>query len=191
MLLDIQMPLMDGYEVCRILREEMNLTIPVIAMTAHALFAEKVKCLLAGMDNYLSKPLSETELLETLVLHTDAIQLHVADRLYLQTISNGDDAFTKRLLEQFLQQSRQELTDLSYTIERKEDKQFRSIIHGMKTTFGYLGLTPDNLKVFERLEQEGLRAESMDLLNQVLDIYLFARHDCTILLNKSEQKDLN
>jgi CheY-like chemotaxis protein len=58
-LMDIQMPEMDGYSATRQIREELKLTIPVIAMTAHAMSGEKEKCIKSGMNDYISKPINE------------------------------------------------------------------------------------------------------------------------------------
>jgi CheY-like chemotaxis protein len=54
-LMDIQMPVMDGYESAKKIREELKTNIPIIAMTAHVLPTEKQKCIDAGMDDYISK----------------------------------------------------------------------------------------------------------------------------------------
>ena len=58
-LMDIQMPEMDGYSATRQIREELKLNIPVIAMTAHAMSGEKEKCIKSGMNDYISKPINE------------------------------------------------------------------------------------------------------------------------------------
>ncbi|HTA61915.1 MAG TPA: ATP-binding protein [Bacteroidia bacterium] len=61
-LMDIQMPEMNGYETTEFIRDELKLTLPVIAMTAHALPGEREKCISFGMTDYISKPIKETDL---------------------------------------------------------------------------------------------------------------------------------
>ena len=61
-LMDIQMPVMDGYKAIEVIRQELQSDIPVIAMTAHAMVGEKEKCIQLGMNDYISKPLKETVL---------------------------------------------------------------------------------------------------------------------------------
>lgn len=66
-LMDVQMPGMDGYEATRIIRMGLNLTLPIIAMTAHALESERQNCLDAGMNDHVAKPIDPEQLLTTLL----------------------------------------------------------------------------------------------------------------------------
>lgn len=69
-LMDIQMPDMDGFEATRKIRElekEKDHHTPIIAMTAYAMKEDRERCLTAGMDDYISKPLDENEFAEILL----------------------------------------------------------------------------------------------------------------------------
>ena len=58
------MPVMNGYEAVNIIRNELKNTIPIIAMTAHAMAGEREWCLSLGMNDYISKPINANLLFE-------------------------------------------------------------------------------------------------------------------------------
>ena len=62
-LMDMQMPVMDGIEATQLIRTKLKMNIPIIALTANALAGESDKCIQVGMDDFVSKPFKDVELL--------------------------------------------------------------------------------------------------------------------------------
>ena len=80
-LMDIQMPVVNGYEATRILREK-GVTTPVIAITAYAMEGDEKKCISVGCNEYLPKPIQSKELFETIQKYLAAKPKHVSNTKY-------------------------------------------------------------------------------------------------------------
>jgi len=65
-LMDLQMPVMDGIDATTMIRKEISTTLPIIALTAHALKSEELRCREAGMNDFISKPFEEEKLINVL-----------------------------------------------------------------------------------------------------------------------------
>ncbi|MFC1829499.1 response regulator, partial [Thermodesulfobacteriota bacterium] len=101
-LMDVQMPEMDGFEATEAIRDSEKQTgqhIPIIAMTAHAMKGDRERCIESGMDDYISKPISTDALFETIQA------LVSADDRDSSTVETGEDIHTsfdrEKLLELF------------------------------------------------------------------------------------------
>jgi len=156
-LMDIQMPQMDGYTATMKIRNELKSDIPIIAMTAHAMAGEREKCLSYGMDEYIPKPIRENELFKIInnILKTnggtaghknenDNIPGHVAKVLdlgYLKELAGGNTAFEVNMIEQFLQQVPGELEVLQDAFNKKNYAGVAQVAHNMKTSVSFMGLT--------------------------------------------------
>jgi len=143
-LMDVQMPLLDGYQTTRHLRQTLGLQVPVIAMTANAMASEREACLQAGMNDYLSKPFSKAQL-ETMIR-----QWVRSDRPEAKAPGSGEalglnpDARSALEAEWPVQASR-----LAKSLGPGEEAQFRQQAEHLATLLSRQGLTP----AAERLQQ--------------------------------------
>lgn len=78
LLMDVQMPVLDGLETTRIIRKDPRwTTLPILAMTAHAMTGDRERCLQAGMNHYISKPIQPAHLLSTITQALNATSVPV------------------------------------------------------------------------------------------------------------------
>jgi signal transduction histidine kinase/CheY-like chemotaxis protein len=159
-LMDIQMPEMDGYAATQVIRKELQLDVPIIAMTAHAMTGEKERCLSYGMTDYISKPVKEAELYTILQSHCateePSGQEQVISLNYLKELSLGDTEFENAIIRQFIVQVPEEIGLLQEAVQAGNRQQIKSIAHGMKSSVAYLGLTDRLHPNLHRMEMEAV-----------------------------------
>ena len=159
-LMDIQMPEMDGYATTLAIRNELKSEIPVIAMTAHAMTGEKERCLSYGMNDYISKPVKESELYQILKTYGDLQPVAEEDSdliintSYLKELSMGDVAFENTIVRQFIVQVPEEIQMLEEAIALRNHPKIKSIAHGLKSSVSYLGLNERLYPHLHRLETD-------------------------------------
>jgi signal transduction histidine kinase/CheY-like chemotaxis protein len=177
--MDIQMPGMDGYSTTRMIRDELKLDIPVIAMTAHAMEGEKEKCISFGMNDHIAKPVRESELdrifrnftkTGTNGMHSanaaSSNGFKVIDLGYMKEVSNGDEAYEKLVTEQFLHIMPRELEALSAAAGKRDPGEIRRIAHAIKTTISIMGLNALLDQPLDILENETV---SPEVINEQVD----------------------
>jgi PAS domain S-box-containing protein len=161
-LLDIQMPLMDGYATSQAIRKELKSDIPIIAMTAHALAGEREKCLSYGMNDYISKPIHEKELFTLLKRYLDdgmnnieslKNDLHYIDLNFLEDMVMGSGDFLKTIIKQFLKQFPGEMEALKIAVETKNGRQVATLAHHIQSTVSILGKNTPFFQQLEKLEK--------------------------------------
>ncbi|MCB1955101.1 MAG: ABC transporter substrate-binding protein [Rhodocyclaceae bacterium] len=75
-LMDVQMPMMDGLEAARRIRNDLKLTLPIIAMTANAFESDKIRCFAAGMNDFIAKPITPDVFYSVLLKWVDHCKVH-------------------------------------------------------------------------------------------------------------------
>ena len=175
-LMDIQMPEMDGYTATQEIRNSLRLQTPIIAMTARALPGEKEICLSYGMNDYISKPIRENGLFRLITQYTGKenrspagaafTPYRVTDEYafinlqYMREISAGDTNFEKLVTGQFMEAVPQNLQSLQESWEKEQPDMVRRTAHDMKTTVSIMGLDAMAQPYLDALEHAVLTPES-------------------------------
>jgi len=140
-LLDIQMPIIDGYGVTKWIRETKKSSVPIIAMTAHIMPAEIQKCKDAGMNDYLTKPIDEEKAVELFnkyipksnnMSHQE--KQSFVDLENLKRIFGDEPAIIIEFLNQFSTHFPSEINQLTTASTSKSMKQVYTLSHNLKTT---------------------------------------------------------
>ncbi len=156
-LMDVQMPEMDGIEATRIIRDPgsstLNHEIPIIAMTAHAMGSDKDRCLEAGMNDYLTKPIDSKALADTLnkwlpekVSVEEKMEIakaqpdpEIFDREGIMERVLGDEELAKELINSFLEDTPAQLKNLKAMIEAGDVSDVERLAHSIKGASANLG----------------------------------------------------
>lgn len=163
-LMDIQMPVMDGYETTRYIRTKLKNSIPIIAMTAHALASEREECLKMGMNDFLPKPFQLEELRRLIhkYVQNDEPTPTASDpntsggqpaasfsaESLLDAVGN-DAELASELLEIYLSQTPQDFETLQQALDQNDLTTVGQLIHTQKVHTKMLGINEATRLILE------------------------------------------
>jgi CheY-like chemotaxis protein len=195
-LMDIQMPEMDGLEATRRIRslhDSKKASVPIVALTANVLKGDGDRYLAAGMNNYLSKPYDESKLFQIISLNLKNGNMSAepviavnaepvpkpvsSEKLYdltmVQTIAGGDINFIKRMVQIFLDTMPPSIEQLNNELNQQNWDPLSKLAHKMKSTIDSMGIA--SLKeVIRTIEANGKHKTDLEglpaLVKQVGDV---------------------
>jgi signal transduction histidine kinase/CheY-like chemotaxis protein/HPt (histidine-containing phosphotransfer) domain-containing protein len=137
-LMDLQMPVKDGYQTTEYIRNEMNSSIPIIAMTAHSLVGEQERCYKSGMNAYVPKPFKQSVLLKAIktVMNPDNENAHkrIIDMSFMDEMSGGDSEFKKEMISLFIEKIPNQMLQLVEAFQNGNHDNVRKLAHNMKSS---------------------------------------------------------
>ncbi|WP_084625995.1 GAF domain-containing hybrid sensor histidine kinase/response regulator [Flavobacterium soli] len=167
-LMDLQMPVLDGYKTTIYIRQQLKSEIPIVAMTAHSLVGEQQKCLEIGMDGYLPKPFRQEDLLLTIqnVLEQKTKELLVmaplenvenntdeVDFSYLMELTSGNVEFKNEMIALFVNKIPAEMNLLEKAIIERDYQTIMAMAHNMRSSLQLFGLK-NEANYLDEIEKE-------------------------------------
>jgi signal transduction histidine kinase/DNA-binding response OmpR family regulator len=182
-LMDIQMPEVDGYVATEKIRNDLKSDVAIIAMTAHAMAGEREKCISYGMNDYISKPIKEAELYRLIKKYGKPLEDSngengngkengngsVIDLSYLQDLSSGNKDFENQIIRQFIKQVPEEIISLEQAIHQKDFVAMRSLAHNMKSSVSYLGLMHELGPMLQEIENQAVNETDLSIIRACFD----------------------
>jgi signal transduction histidine kinase/CheY-like chemotaxis protein len=159
--MDVQMPKLDGLQATQEIREWEHATgehVPILAMTAHAMKGDRERCLEAGMDGYVAKPIHAEDLTAAIkqVLAGETTECAI-DRTVLLGNLEGDQELLRQLVQTFTAESPKQMTAIKSAIERRDAEGLRLAAHSLKGSVGNF-VAMKAFELAQKLENTGRQA---------------------------------
>jgi CheY-like chemotaxis protein len=176
-LMDVQMPIMDGIEATTIIREELKINTPIIALTANAFKTEIEKFKSVGINDYLTKPFDENVLYKAIVkaisqhnINSEPSTIEKKKASYdlssIIAISRGDEEFVNKMIDLFIKQTHEACVDLERYVSENNFIEISKLIHKIKPNIEGMGITSilGEIRELELLCENSNDKENIEIL---------------------------
>lgn len=179
-LMDLHMPVMNGFEATHYIREEMHSTIPIIALTADVTSVDVKKCKAAGMNDYISKPINESILYSKIVkilekINNEAIaevkNARCIDLNYLLERTKSDPLLMAEMISLYLQQTPDLISEMKKSFEDKDWHTLQETVHKMIPSFSIVGISKNFEEMAKKIQDYASKQFQEDsILEMVLQL---------------------
>jgi PAS domain S-box-containing protein len=193
-LMDLQMPEMNGFEATEYIRKKMKSEIPIIALTADVTSADVEKCKEVGMNDYIAKPVDERLLYSKLISFSKkpvVIIEHIkgqdpakdkikyVDMSYLMKLTKSDPKLMTQMINAYLKQTPPLIVAMKKSLKDKDWKMLQSAVHKMIPSFSIIGLSPSIQEIAKRIQEYAFTIEiTEDIHNLVLELENVCTKSC-------------
>jgi CheY-like chemotaxis protein len=200
-LMDLQMPEMNGFEATEYIRNEMNLTIPIIALTADVTTVDLEKCTQVGMNDYIAKPVDEKLLYNKIINIVKKIDLKsmdatinlfglmkCTDLTYLLNKTKSNPALMMEMIALYLEQTPVLVLSMKESLRKSDWQMLNAAIHKMIPSFSIVGIDKRFEEVAKRIQAYSLSLNDTktihDLVSQIDKVCTQACEELKLEYNK-------
>jgi PAS domain S-box-containing protein len=181
-LMDLQMPEMNGFEAAEHIRYHLNSKVPIIALTADVTTADLRKCKAAGMNAYVSKPVDEKllyvkiiDLVKKRITVDEPVKPKCTDLAYLSNRTRANPALMKEMIRLYLDQTPVLVGIMKQSLADKDWDSMHSAAHKMIPSFSIVGIH----QVFENMGKKIQEyAGTQQHLDEIPDLVLQLENIC-------------
>lgn len=154
-LMDMQMPVLDGLQATWMIRNKLKVTTPIIALTANAIKGELEKCIEAGMNGFVSKPFTQEVLQKEMnrILNLDKLNMETTttdnrenttllDLTLLYRNTNSDAAFMKKMVLLVIDETSNKVKEMESLLLEKNSEKISRMAHSMKPSIDHVAIQP-------------------------------------------------
>jgi PAS domain S-box-containing protein len=187
-LMDLQMPEMNGFETTEYIRKEMKSDVPIIALTADVTTVDLEKCRKIGMNDYISKPIDEKLLLEKINKHIQresdqTITMNATGKQELNN-DNGNKYtnldFVKQLTKNnpdmileminvYLEETPQLLQRMRTAWQKKDWEELRAAAHAILPSFSTMGFKEEYTEMAKKVQELAIKKEGAEELKEIIE----------------------
>jgi PAS domain S-box-containing protein len=193
-LMDLQMPEMDGFEATEYIRNTLNSKIPIIALTADVTTVDFAKCKAFGMDDYISKPVDENALYDkivSLVKYPASIKYNETkktgdnlggsskyiDLVNLNHKTKSDPRLMIEMISIYLEQTPPLIRVMKQSLKDKDWNALQSVVHKMIPSFSIMGISKDFENIARRVQEDADNIQRQ--ASAIPDLVLQLENVCT------------
>jgi PAS domain S-box-containing protein len=182
-LMDLQMPEMNGFEATEYIRKTLKLKVPIMALTADVTTVDLAKCKAVGMNDYVAKPIDERLLYSKIIglvkkpiliieekitegMKTE--KLKYVDLKYLNKLTKSNPKLMSEMIQVYLKQTPPLIESMKQSLANKDWITLKSAAHKLIPSFTIMGISPDFENMAHKIQEYASNIESMGDINELI-----------------------
>ena len=209
-LMDLQMPEMNGFEATNYIRNTMHSNIPILALTADVTTTDLAKCKAVGMNDYISKPVDERLLYKKIIhlvkkttnlaatetvmpIASSFIEKRYTDLTYLRRITKSNSVLMKEMISLYLEQTPNIINSLKKSLQEEDWPLLQSAVHKIIPSFAIMGISSECEEIARGIQRSSdMKSEIQNirgLVEQLETICLLACKELQVEFNNIQHQN--